>query len=325
MTEQDQLTTIIKEIGIEQTQVQPLINKFGVFYTDAIKLTARSKGITIKDVSQIEEMKKSREYRLRLKKIRTDANKIRVEMKEPFLRGANAVQAAFNGIEKITKKEEKRLEDQEKFIERIEAERKNEIEVERVKKLFKYVEEAESYSLHPDKMSDDVFNKLLENSKVAFEVKKRAEAEAEKERLVQIELEKKEQERIRLENTKLRAEAETKEKELAKERAEQEKKMAIERKKQLNLESKLRAEKELKAQKERKERELIEANKKAEEELRQKAMLAPDKEKLLKLANEFELINFPAVESKKAKDLLDKVEGLNIKIIKFTREGSKSL
>lgn len=314
MTEQNQLTTILKESGIEQTQVQPLINKFGTFYTDAIKLTAQSKGIVIKDISQIDEMKKSREFRLSLKRIRTDADKIRVEMKEPFLRGANAVQLAFNGIEKITREEERRLEDQEKFVERLEAEKKNKIEFERVSQLLKYVDEAENYSLHPDQMSEETFNKLLDNSRLAFEARKKAEDEAEKERLALIEAEKEEQERIRQENIKLRAEAEKREKELAKERAEQQRKLEAEQKARKEAEDKIRL-----------EREAQEAKLRAEAEAKRQHLLAPDKDKLLELALMFDSLQLPAVSSKEAMSVIRATEEMIGKVSNYIREKAKTL
>lgn len=339
----NQLATIIKETGIEQTQAQPLINKFGDFYNQAIKLTAQSKGIVIKDASQVDEMKKSREFRLMLKRIRTDADRVRVEMKEPFLRGANAVQAAFNGIEKITKEEEKRLEGQEKFIERIEAERKNKVEAERVSKLLKYDDEAENYSVHPDQMSQETFDKLLENSRLAFEARKKAEEEAEKERIAKEKAEREEQERIRMENERLRAEAEKREKELekerekirkeneakekklAEERAEQQKKLEAERKAREEAEAKIEAERRAIEKKEADVRAKEEAIKKAEEDEKRKQLLAPDKEKLLKLAQELDNFSLPAVSSKEAQGVIRATEEMLGKMTNYIRNKAKSL
>ncbi len=343
MTEQNQLTTILKESGIEQTQAQPLINKFGTFYTDAIKLTAQSKGIVIKDISQVDEMKKSREFRLSLKRIRTDADKIRVEMKEPFLRGANAVQAAFNGIENITREEERRLEDQEKFVERLEKEKKNRVEAERVSKLLKYDSQAENYSLHPDLMSEETFNNLFENSRLAFEAKKKAEEEAEKQRLAEEKAEFERQKAIRIENEKLKAEADKREKELtierekirkeneireaelAKERAEQREKLEAEQKKQIALQNELRLQKEAQAQKEAERLAKIESDKKAIEEANRKKLLAPDKEKLLELALMFDSLQLPAVSSKEAMSVIRATEEMVGKVSNYIREKAKTL
>jgi len=343
MTEQDQLAIILKESGIEQTQAEPLINKFGTFYTDAIKITAQSKGIVIKDISQIDEMKKSREFRLSLKRIRTDADKIRVEMKEPFLRGANAVQLAYNGIEKITREEERRLEEQEKFVEKIEAEKKRRIEVERINQLLKFDDQAENYSVHPDLMSEETFNKLFENAKLAFEARKKAEEEAKKQKLADEKAEFERQEAIRIENEKLKAEAEKRDKELAierekvrkenearetelaKERAEQQKKFEAEQKKQIALQNELRLQKEAEAKKESERLAKIEADKKAIEEASRKKLLAPDKEKLLELASMFDSLQLPAVSSKEAMSVIRATEDMISKVSNYIREKAKTL
>lgn len=180
MTEITQLVEILDQSGLEKAQTAPLIDKFGVFYTDAIKLTVQSKAIVIKDISQVEEMKQSREFRLKLKKIRTDADKVRIEMKEPFLRGANAVQSAYNGVEKITKEEEKRLEDQEKFIENLEKQRLQALAEKRAKELQMFEVDTQFYNLGD--MDENAYQQLLAMSKTAFEAQKAKEAQEEKER-----------------------------------------------------------------------------------------------------------------------------------------------
>ena len=285
MTEITQLAKIISETGIAKEQAAPLIDKFGVFYTDAIKLTVQSKAIVIKDVSQVEKMKQSREFRLKLKKIRTDADKIRSEMKEPFLRGANAVQSAYNGIEKITKEEEKRLEDQEKFIEKLEEKRLQDLVGKRTAELQSLGVDTQFYEL--GKMNDEAFNQLLEMSKAAFEAKKIAEKKADEERLAAEKAKIQAEQKIKEENERLRKEVEKKQKIEAEEKeireAENIKKQAELKKAQDEAnEAKKKLEDKIEADRQEK---IAEEKRKADEELAQlkaekEARLAPDKDKL---------------------------------------------
>lgn len=276
MTEITQLTEIVAQSGLEPAQQKPLLDSFGKLFVTAHKLVAQGKGIVVTSIDQVEEMKKAREIRLSLKDLRVEADKARKTLKEGYLRGGNAVQAIYNDIEKVIKPEEDRLLEQEKFAEKIETERKLKVEAQRIAKLSVYVDDAQGYSLHPDKMSEETFGKLLENSKLAFEAKKKAEEEAEEARKKAEEEERKENERIRLENQKLKEEQEKREAEMAKERAKQEEILAAERKAKKELEDKIEADRQaqLAAEQKRKEDELKAFQ--AEKEAR----LAPDKDKL---------------------------------------------
>jgi len=294
----NELQLTIKEIGVPQQQAKTLLDNFGNFFVEAHKLTAKSKAIKVTSEDQLAEMKEARELRLKLRKIRVEADKTRVVLKEGYLRGGQAVQRIFNDIRDITKPEEERLLEQEKFAERIVAENKNRIEKERRLELSKYVDDVEVFSLHPDQLSTESYNKLLATSKESFEIRRKAEEEAEKKRIAEEKAERERIEKIRKENEKLRKEAEQREKELAKQRAIEVKKLEAERKKREALEAKIKAEKEAKERLER------EAEEKAEVEAK-KILLAPDKEKLELLVKSLMLVKYPALSSKEAKDILD--------------------
>jgi len=290
----NQLSTIVNQAGLAENKSKQLLANFADLFNDAKQTVKFAKDISVTDVSQIEEMEKARKTRLELKSTRVQVEKTRKELKEQSLREGKAIDGIANVIKALIVPVEQYLEDQEKFAERLEAERKNKIEADRVSRLSKYIDEAESYSLHPDKMSQDTFDKLLENSRIAFEAKKKAEEDAERERIAREKAEREEQERIRKENARLKAEAEAREKELAKERAEQQAKLEAERKARLELEEKAR-----------KEKEAEEARLKAEAEKQRQSLLAPDKDKLIAFAEMLSKIEKPALKESDAQKILN--------------------
>jgi hypothetical protein len=311
----NKLQLIIEETGLEKSKTELLLSKFTGYFQEAKTIAQEAKGITVTDENDTETMQRAREARLELKSIRIDAEKTRKELKEQSLREGRAIDGIANVIKALVVPVEKHLEEQEKYAERLEAQRKLNVEKERVNRLSKYVEDVEVYSLHPDKLSTDSFNKLLETSEVAYKAQKKAEEEAEQERLAKEEAERKEQERIRKENEKLKAEAEAKEKALAKERAEQEKKLQAERAKiEAERQKREAIEAKIKAQKEAEEK-----RKKAELEAGRQKQLAPDKDKLIELANRLDTFDIPAVKSSTARESVTHVENELKKLAEYIR------
>jgi len=339
----NQLLVITNQAGLAEEKSKQLLSSFGNYFSEARQKVKQAKEIVVSDISQVEEMRKARETRLELKNIRVEVEKTRKQLKEQSIRENKAIDGISNVIKALIVPAEEYLENQEKFAERLETERKAKVEAERINQLSKFVEGAENYSLHPDLMSEETFSKLLENSRLAFEARKKAEEDAEKARLAQIEADRIEQERIRQENAKLKIEAEKREKELAKERekiakenaireaklakerAEQQKKLEAEQKKQRDLEEKLRQQKEAQLKKEAEELAKVEAEKKRIEEEARKKLLAPDKEKLLELALSLDNFNLPAVSSKEAMAVIRATEAMIGKMTGYIREKAKTL
>jgi len=315
MTDTSQLVLVAEESGLEKSKTELLLTKFTGYFQEAKNACKGYKDIVVADENDIDSMAKAREKRRALQDIRVETEKTRKELKEQSLREGRAIDGIANVIKALIVPAEQYLMDQEKYAERIVAERELRIESERNNELSKYVEDADVYSLHPKNLTDEAFEKLLENAKIAYEVKKKAEEEAEKERLAQEEAERKEQERIRKENAKLKAEAEAKEKALAKERAEQEKKLQAERAKiEAERQKREAIEAKIKAQKEADEK-----RKQAEEEAERQKQLSPDKDKLIDLANRLELFDLPAVKSSVAREVVTRVEVELKKIAEYIR------
>jgi len=331
---ENQIQKIIQTSGLQPAQAKPLLDSFGNYFVEAHKLATKGKAIKVTDISQIVEMQQARTIRLQLAKLRVDADKTRVSLKEGYLRGGNAVQAIYNDIRDIIKPEEDRLYEQEKFKENYEAKILAEKDADRIEKLSMYVEDVSMYNLKG--MSDEVFAKLLEDQKSAFKARFEAEKKEEEDRLAQIEADRKEQERIRFENEKLRKEAqererltaienEKREKELAKERAEQQKKLDTERKAKEQLEAKLKADKDAQDAKDREARAKADAEQKQKEEEERAKLLAPDKIKLIDLATEIDKIILPAVKSNEAGQVIQATKKMIENITNYLRQESKKL
>ena len=153
----------------------------------------------------------ARDLRLKIAKVRTDADKARIGAKAEYLRANNAIQGAYNAVLYVTKTKEEKLLAIEKHQERIEAERKVKLKEERELALVKYEVETEHIKL--GEMSLEVWKTYFEGVKAQYENKIAAEKKVEAERVAKENAEREEQERIRKENEQLKAEKAKKEKE----------------------------------------------------------------------------------------------------------------
>jgi hypothetical protein len=228
------LIQIVEENELEPTVAEKVMGHFKSFFEQAKTYEEEARAIVVTDESQKDEMKRAREIRLELKKIRVEADKVRKSQKEQYLRGGRAVDGIANVIKGVIVPIEEHLEKQEKFAEIKEMERKQKIYEERVEKLNPFVDDISLYNLK--EMTDEGFEKLLESSKLAKKAQEEAEEKAEEERKAKEEEEKAEAERIRRENAELK-EKEKKEREAReeleakeRERKEREEREALEAK-----------------------------------------------------------------------------------------------
>ena len=244
--ESEAALAVAKEANVTPEVANNLNRSFAPMFSGARDIIAKSKQIVVTDVGQKLETKLAREYRLALKTLRVEADKARKGLKEESLRRGKAIDGFYNILLDIIAPEETRLEEQEKFAERKEQERKAALKVEREKALQPYGIDASFYAL--GEMTDEAWTQLLENTRTAHEAKLAAARKAEEER-IRIENERlKEEARIREENERLKREA-----------AAREEAARIERERHAAE----RAEAEAKA---KAERERVEAERKAQEE-----------------------------------------------------------
>lgn len=335
MTENTDLQVVVNNAGLAQEKSKALLEAFVGFFNQARTIATEAEQIVVTDVSQVEQMQQARTLRRQLQDIRTKGvEATRVQLKEQSLREGKAIDGIANVIKALIVPVEKHLEAQEKYAERIEAERKEKVKAQRIAELGKYVENAENYTLHPDTLNEATYQTLLENSRLAYEAKLEAQKQAEKAAKEAEEAEKKRQIELEKENERLRREAEK----LAAQRAKEQAKLKAEAEARAKAEAAAkakadaeRAEQEAKLKKEREAREALEAKikaaaeaseqaKRAEEERQRQALLAPDKEKLVALAEAIANIEYPAVKTETAILILAHTKQTLTTVVKALKE-----
>lgn len=346
----NELAVVVQESGLQGNKVESLLQSFAGSFSEAKKVVNEVKDIVVTDETQTDLMLKAREGRLALKKIRVDVENTRKELKEQSLREGRAIDGVANLIKALVVPVEEHLEKQEKYAEVMALKRIQEKYEERVTKLTPYVDDISLFNLKD--MSDAAFDNLLAMSKKAYDDKKAAEAKAEAER---IEAEKKEkihnERRIELapyrdfiEGTvnlfdmseddyqsllktakSKKADYDAQQAKIRKENEELQKKAEADRKAKEEAERKLAEEKAAQEKKERDAKAAEEAKKAADEEAKRKALLAPDKDKLIELAGTIDKITLPAVASKEAGDVLNEVQAKLSGLSNYLREKSKTL
>jgi len=280
-TQSNELIEVVNQSGLESQTGNYIKEQFLPFFEQAQQWKIKAAELVVTNVSQTREMQMARQARLALKDIRVNADKTRKALKEDSLRYGKAVQGVYNVIEFLIAPIEKHLEEQEKFAEIQEANRKAALKTEREIEVTPW-QSFIPYGLDFGNMSDVDYNNLLNGAKLQQAAKIEAEQKAEGERIEREKQEAAEREAIRLENEKLKAEREAREAEIAAERAkaeaerlEAENKARIEKEameRELEAERKrVESEKAEAEKKSRVEREAIEAKLKAEREAREKA------------------------------------------------------
>lgn len=285
-----ELSSKLTESGIAKDNAEKLLKDYGVPFEEAGKLMNKAQTIKVKDENDTETMALARSTRLELRGHRIAIEKKHDELKADSL----AVGRAIDLVQRVALDEikpiEANLEAEEKFAERLAAERRAKLFAERTSELRKYTNEPEMYN-YAD-MADDAFQMLLKQVKTAYE----NELEAQKAIQRQNEL----------------AEIERKEK------AEKDRKARIAAEKKLKAERDVRKEAEAKAAEAEAERAKLEkaqsdreaqeeANKKAIAEAEANAAAAPDKEKLLAYIAELTSIKVPELTTQKAQAALTRI------------------
>ena len=315
-----QLVRVINDSGLEPATADTLKTSFAPYFSEVQGWLEQAKSISITSVGQVREMKLAREIRLALREIRINAEKTRKRLKEDSLRRGKAIDGINNVLRYLIEPVEKDLLEQEQFVERKEAERKEALRVEREKQLLAFGADTSAYLL--GEMSEEVFANLLRATQIARQERIEAERKAAAERIAREKAEAEERERIRKENERLRKEAverenaakaereaAAKEKAALEEKARKERESALAKLKAERLkaetaakkerdasEAKLRAEREAREKLEREAAERTEHERRRKaaeaqvqrkiEEAARKAAAAPDRDKLLAFASQ---------------------------------------
>lgn len=324
------LVKIVQASGLEQTKANYILEKFQDYFRIAADWENKAKSIVVTSADQTAEMKMAKAGRLFLKAKRVDIENARKELKEQSLREGKAIDGIANVLKALIQPTEEYLDRQEHFVELREEEERN-------RRASERIAEVQSIGFHPDfydlkNMPEEDYRRLIDGERAAIQARVDILKKQEEDRIAKEKAEAEERERMKAENERLRKEreeAEAKRKvvedQAKKERAEaeaREKKLKAEQEEKLRKEreERERAEKELKARKD------AEAKaKKDAEEAKRKAERAPDKAKLIALADTIDSIPLPAVVSAEANLVSGQARGLLAKVSAFLRERAESL
>ncbi len=215
----NELVKYLDKSELDKNKQENLLVAFNDLFKQATDLIVQADQIEVTNESQLEEMKKAREIRLALVKVRTTIDK----KHEIFTHDNVLYKRALDGLRALgralTQPKEKELEAKEKFIENKERERKEQLRRERLDELklfyanldFEQAEKELSYYKF-EEMPEDTYRRHLENVKASFEKRETERKRIEQDRIEREERERKEQERIKAENEKLKQAAEAREK-----------------------------------------------------------------------------------------------------------------
>lgn len=301
MSQSNVLALELQQAHISRVDSALLEESFAPLFQQAEEWKQKAEAITVTSALDIDGMKRAREARIALKDIRNTADKRRKELKDESLRRGKAIDGVANVIKFLIIPLEEHLEKQEKFVEFAEKERKQKLRIEREKVLSDLGEQTAFYNLAD--MEEDKWQELVDLSTTRAKEKKEAAQRLENERIEKENADAKERIRIREENERLKIETQKRDEALA-----------IERKKREEIEAKIRIEKEAE-----------EKIQKQEEEERRQEQIAPEKEKLVKLADAISSIPMPEVASKEAKAIIVKTIDMLTKTSQFIRKSAQSL
>lgn len=213
-----------KEFGIEEAKGKSIEQAFSPKLIERDAFAQQYETIITQELNA-ETFKAARELRLKLVKVRTGIDAIHKAEKAFFLASGKYVDALKNKLNTPIEQMEEKLMEIEKHEERLEAERKANLFIERKAAFEPYGTDTSFLPL--GEMTEEQFQGQLAKEKLAYETRIEAEKKAEAERIEaerlaeekrQVEL-KAEQERIeaqRLENERLKKEAEENAKQIEK-------------------------------------------------------------------------------------------------------------
>lgn len=214
--EQSAIAMLAKANALQPETTQSLQASFAPLFSEAKNILEKSRAITVTDAAQKLEMKLARDCRLALRQVRVSADKLHKELKDESLRRGRAVDGFKNILLALVEAEERRLDEQEKFVENAEKQRKALVSLKREEQLKTFNIDTSFYSL--GEMSEPAFQQLLSNTIAAHEKRQEDARRAEAAKIEREKIELAERERVRAENEKLRQESVAKEEALRIER-----------------------------------------------------------------------------------------------------------
>lgn len=335
------MTQVVKpnasEYGIEENKAKQVEELFLPMLSKMKELEEEYNALVSIEVTP-EVVKKAKELRLKLVKVRTETAKIHKKEKAFFLAGGRLIDDWKNTQLAAAFGKEDKLKDIENHYINIEKERIAKLQNERANILLSY--DADSIPKTLGSMSVEMWEAFHLGIKTSHENKLEAEKKAEEERIeaerlaeaarIKAEEERKaEQLRLKKENERLRKESEAKAKQDEAERAKREKAEAERKAKEAEAEKKRQEERKAAEAKVKKERELQEAA--IRKEKAEKKRLADELAAKKKEEEEQERQRLATIQaelnkgdSEKVNDLIDMLKSLKTKY-KFESEANQQM
>lgn len=355
------LITIIDKSGLNVERINYIKEKFKPFIEITNEWEEKVYDLVVDNENQKDLIKKAREGRLILKKVRTESNSVRKALKEDSLKESKIIQDIFNKIKSLIEPMEHHLLNQELFVQLKEKKRIEELTSNRIEELEHYSEFV-PFGLDLGTLSEEDYLKVLNGAKLQLKAKLENEKKIEAEKIEAEKIEKLRSKRalelqpyfyFMVENEKELSYGKMSEEtyndlksnlklrkvdydKKIKKQEEDNKKLLSEK---IKREAKAKKDKEIsdkkiKAEKEKskkladelKSKKQKEANdKKAEQEKIKQQNLAPDKNKLELLAKEIDNMVFPTLSNKEAKVIEKNVRVLLNKVTTYIRDKSKEI
>ena len=347
-TEINQLALIVAESGVGVQQAAIITERFSEFFANAEDWKTKADTLTVTDEAQVAEMKMARVGRLALRNIRISVEHTRKELKEEGLKQGRAIDSVAKALTAAIEPIERHLELQETFAVRAKAARDAEQQAVRTALLAHFPVNPTFFDLV--NMPQSAFDELVDSLKIIEATKVEAAAKAEVERLDAIEakrvqaeqeaaaLKVQQQEQEKATAAKAAADAELKKERDAAVKAQQEAEQKAVADKAVAdelLRKERAASNKLRKEAADKEAADLKAKEEAEAEItavaaahaatEKKAKAAPDRDKLLALADRLQAEWLPELATEEARAVLAQVTVLLGKVDAFIKGKAATL
>lgn len=215
------------ELQLVKGKSEEIENVFKPFYEKINNLDVEFNEIINQEITP-ELSKKAKELRLKYVPLRTGSEKAGKGYKEDVLKLSKAIDSIRKKVKETASEKEAKLKEIETYQERIEAEKKEVLKVERLKELEKYNIDGSNFGV--ENMNIDIWESFLNSQKFAYETEKARKKQQFLDRLKADKERGNREEKLKAENEKIRKELQAKQES---ERLDRIKKENIELEKQL--------------------------------------------------------------------------------------------
>lgn len=179
-----EVDALIKKAKLSPEQSRDLLAKFGGLFEQIGNWAGQVDSLVIAGVEDKEGIERAKELHKIIRDDRLNVEKRKKLIKEPYLRPSQLIDGVFKIYSDAIEPLETAALAKAKYVENLEKAAKEKIRLERFELLKPFVENIHAFDLHPDKMTEEAFNSILESKKElhAIREKQRLEEEAERQR-----------------------------------------------------------------------------------------------------------------------------------------------